>query len=64
MAEEEKKDPGGKKLDRREILQGLSTVPVAGIFGYALKKQIGYEKQQAEAASPATPAPPDRSASR
>ena len=57
MAEEEKKDSGGKKLDRREILQGLSTVPVAGIFGYALNKQISYEKQQAESASPSAPVP-------
>ncbi len=55
MAEEDKKDQQGtsetgekKKLDRRTVLQGLSTVPVLGLFGYALNQQIKYEKKQKE----------------
>ena len=63
MAEEDKKEQqnnsgssAGKTLDRRDILQGLSTVPVLGLFGYALNKQLGYEKAQKEAlAGPAAP---------
>jgi predicted dehydrogenase len=64
MAGEDKKNPegtpskeSGKKLDRREILQGLSTVPALGIFGYALKKQVDYERQKAEAAGGTSTAP-------
>jgi predicted dehydrogenase len=64
MAEEDKKEQqnnsgnsAGKTLDRRDILQGLSTVPVLGLFGYALNKQLGYETAQKEAlAGPAAPA--------
>jgi predicted dehydrogenase len=64
MAEDDKKDqPGssgkeaGKLMDRRDVLQGLATVPVLGLFGYALNKQIGYEQaQKAAQAGPAAPA--------
>jgi len=45
-------------MDRRDILQGLSTVPVLGLFGYALNKQLGYEKAQKEAAAGPTAAVP------
>ncbi len=31
--------PAGKKLDRRDVLLGLSTVPALGLFGYAWRKQ-------------------------
>jgi predicted dehydrogenase len=61
MAGDEKKEPQGGKgtgrtLDRRDILQGLSTVPALGLFGYAWKKQAGYEKVQTElAAGPTGP---------
>jgi predicted dehydrogenase len=55
MAGEGKKDQQANpdkerenKLDRREILQGLSTAPILGLFGYALNKQVGYEKKQKE----------------
>ena len=55
MSTEDNKDkPGGssrapgKKLDRRSLLQGLSTVPALGLFGYALKKQQGYEQDRTE----------------
>ncbi|OFW26575.1 MAG: hypothetical protein A3G21_01930 [Acidobacteria bacterium RIFCSPLOWO2_12_FULL_66_21] len=64
MAEDDKKDQQGesgketgKLMNRRDLLQGLSTVPVLGLFGYALNKQIGYERAQKEAlAGPAAPA--------
>ncbi|MBN2411012.1 Gfo/Idh/MocA family oxidoreductase [candidate division KSB1 bacterium] len=46
----------GNKLDRRDFLQGLATVPVLGVFGYALKKETDYQKAQ-KAAKLGTPAP-------
>jgi len=59
---EEKKEPkksssktAGKTLDRRDFLQGLATAPVLGLFGYALKKEIDYQKAQ-KAAAQGTPA--------
>ena len=42
-----------KKLDRRDVLMGLSTIPAIGLFGYAWQKQRGYERATAEAAVPA-----------
>ncbi len=45
---------GPRKLDRREVLAGLSTVPALGLFGYAWQKQRSYQKSRADAA--ATPA--------
>jgi predicted dehydrogenase len=50
--------PAGKRIDRRDVLLGLSTVPALGLFGYALAKQKGYERAQREAAEAARPAPP------
>src|SRR4029450_13108226 len=49
---------GPKKLDRRDLLMGLSTVPALGLFGYAWQQQRGYQQTRAEAAAapPATPA--------
>ena len=44
----------GRKLDRRDVLLGLSTVPALGLFGYALARQRGYEQKQKDAAAPAT----------
>ena len=53
------KTPAGpgrpRKLDRRDVLMGLSTIPAIGLFGYAWQKQRGYEQTKAEAAAP-TPA--------
>ncbi len=43
--------PAGKKLDRRDVLLGLSTVPALGLFGYAWRKQHGYEQKAKQAAS-------------
>jgi predicted dehydrogenase len=47
----------GQKLDRRDVLLGLSTVPALGLFGHAWRKQRQYEAAQKEAAS-AEEAPP------
>ena len=59
MAGEDDKGPeGGKKIDRRDVLRGLSTVPALGLFGYAWRKQHEYQQKQKEAASAARPAPP------
>jgi predicted dehydrogenase len=44
-------DSGPRKLDRREVLKGLSTVPALGLFGYALQKQRRYQQAAVEAAS-------------
>jgi len=39
----------GNKLDRRDLLQGMATVPVLGLFGYALNRQLSYQQAQKEA---------------
>ena len=41
---------GPAKLDRRDVLMGLSTVPVLGLFGYAWNTQR--QSQQARAYAP------------
>jgi predicted dehydrogenase len=48
---------GPRKLDRREVLKGLSTVPALGLFGYAWQKQRQYQQARMEsaAAPPMTP---------
>jgi predicted dehydrogenase len=43
--------PAGRKIDRRDVLLGLSTVPALGLFGYAWYRQHAYEAQKALAAS-------------
>jgi predicted dehydrogenase len=47
-----------KRLDRRDVLKGLSTVPAIGLFGYAWQQQRKYQQQKAEsiAAKPASAA--------
>ena len=49
-----------RKLDRRDVLKGLSTVPALGLFGYAWQKQRQYQqaKLEAAAAAPAAAAGP------
>src|SRR5215212_7981747 len=42
-----------RKLDRREVLKGLSTVPALGLFGYAWEKQREYQQAKIAAASAA-----------
>ncbi len=39
-----------KKLDRRDFLQGMATVPVLGVFGYALHQERQYQEAQKAAA--------------
>ncbi len=47
---------GPRKLDRRDVLKGLSTVPALGLFGYAWYKQREYEHAKAQAnAAPVAP---------
>ena len=44
---------GSRKLDRRDVLKGLSTVPALGLFGYAWQQQRQYQQTKAaEAAAP------------
>ncbi len=45
---------GPRRLDRRDVLKGLSTVPALGLFGYAWQQQREY--QQATLESVAAPA--------
>jgi len=42
---------GPRKLDRREVLAGLSTVPALGLFGYAWQKQRSYQQSRIDAAA-------------
>ena len=57
--EEQKELPQGKpksKLDRRDFLQGLASIPVLGLFGYAATKQDSYVKtKKAELSSTKIP---------
>ncbi len=41
---------GQRKLDRRDVLMGLSTVPALGLFGYAWSKQKQVKEATAQAA--------------
>ena len=50
---------GPVKLDRRDLLMGLSTVPALGLFGYAWNKQRQYQQENAEAAAAPPVAPAD-----
>jgi len=52
--------PLGRRLDRRDVLLGLTTVPALGLFGYAWVKQRGYEQQRRAAAGGAKKAPAGR----
>jgi len=48
--DKEQEEPAGKQtgegIDRRDLLQGMATVPVLGLFGYALHRQVRYEEQR------------------
>ena len=50
---------GPRKLDRRDVLKGLSTVPALGLFGYAWQQQRHYQQAKLEAASAAPAASAD-----
>jgi predicted dehydrogenase len=61
MSEEKdgsQKKSTGKKIERRDFLQSLATVPALGVFGYALGKQIGYDNAQKAAAMGTRPEVP------
>ena len=42
---------GPRKLDRRDVLKGLSTVPALGLFGYAWERQRQYQQAKLEEAA-------------
>ena len=44
-------DQGSRKIGRRDVLKGLSTVPALGLFGYAWNEQRKYQQATAAAAS-------------
>jgi len=48
-----------RKLDRRDVLKGLSTVPALGLFGYAWQTQRKYQETKAEEAAAPPEAPKD-----
>ena len=48
-----------KKLGRRDVLKGLSTVPALGLFAYAWEKQREYQQSRAQEAVAASAAPAD-----
>ena len=50
---------GQRKLDRRDVLKGLSTVPALGLFGYAWQQQRQYQQAKLEDAAAAAAAPAD-----
>ncbi len=50
---------GPAKLDRRELLKGLSTVPALGLFGYAWNAQRKHQQARVEAAAAPPVAPAD-----
>ncbi len=50
---------GPKRIDRRDVLKGLSTVPALGLFGYAWQKERGYQRAKMEAAAAPATAPAD-----
>jgi predicted dehydrogenase len=49
----------GRGIDRRDVLQGIATVPALGLFGYALYKQVRYEEARLAAKSGPTGAAAD-----
>ena len=48
-----------KKLDRRDILKGLSTLPALGLFGYAWQRQRAYQQTKVAEVANAAKAPAD-----
>jgi predicted dehydrogenase len=56
--DESQEKSSAKKIERRDFLQSLATVPALGVFGYALNKQIGYDNAQKAAARGVKPEPP------
>jgi predicted dehydrogenase len=44
---------GPRRIDRRDVLKGLSTVPALGLFGYAWQQQREYQQARLESIVPA-----------
>src|SRR5688572_18979897 len=67
MAGEDEKDKGTPdaagegpaRLNRRDVLRGLSTVPALGLFGYSWNRQRQYQEARVEAAFAPPTAPAD-----
>jgi hypothetical protein len=59
MAGEDQKNKGPRKLDRRDVLMGLSTVPALGLFGYAWNRQRDFQEAEAAEAAVAPAAAAD-----
>jgi len=66
MDDRERRDPKetagkepGKGIARRDLIQGMATLPVLGLFGYAVYRQSGYEAAQRAAAASGTAADSD-----
>ena len=57
--DEKKSGDAPRKLDRRDVLKGLSTVPALGLFGYAWQTQRKYQQRMAEEAAAPPEAPKD-----
>lgn len=51
----------GKKIGRRDFIQGLATVPVLGVFSYALYEEQQFVKAQKAALNPPKPVPSNQS---
>ncbi len=49
----------GDGIGRRDLLQGLTGLPVLGLFGYAAMKQKRYQEARVAAATEAAPVPAD-----
>ncbi len=52
MTEKENPGEGNDGLDRRDFLQGLASVPVLGLFAYALNRQIHSIRKPGQAKKP------------
>ena len=50
---------GPRKLDRRDVLMGLSTVPALGLFGYAWRRHHQHQQARLDAAVAPPVAPAD-----
>src|SRR6185503_15846841 len=50
-------DEKSKKLDRRDVLKGLSTLPALGLFGYAWQRQRTYQQARVTEVAAAAEAP-------
>jgi predicted dehydrogenase len=57
--DEKKSGDAPRKLDRRDVLKGLSTVPALGLFGYAWQTHRKYQQRMAEEAAAPPEAPKD-----